>query len=1068
VDPERPSAEAPQPRPGLGSLYVLFFFSGAASLVYEIVWARELTLVFGGSHLAVTTVLSVFMGGLALGGLLLGRISDRAVRPLRLYALLEAGIALCGLLFLALMALYPVLYGALAVGADDRPVYLTVLRVAFAVAAMAAPTTLMGGTLPLLGRVVADRTDRLGRGVGFLYGINTLGAVAGALMTGLVLLPRTSATIALFTAIAANAAIAAAALVADRLARPGTQETPAPGARRTAHAPHPGVPAGPLPHATRAGASEGTSIVLLGIAVSGFCALGYEVLWTRTLTMVLGTSTYAFTLLLVAFLCGIGTGSAAYGFVERGLRRSGGGGEARGGNKDHARARTRALAAFGLVQILIGAGALAVTYTLRDLPSRAVFWQSLLQHVLPDEFSTRLAAGLIAGLSSMFLPAFLMGIAFPLAAAIRARSPRNVGRALGEVAAWDTVGAILGAAGSGLVLIYLFGVERSLQMLCIVNIGLGAFVLAWTRSRGIALAVGAATAAALVPLAAAPQWLRMWDAKYFAIYRNNQRDAFDTAERREDALANTDVLYYHEGPNETVGVIQPKGAYPAYVVNGRVEASAARRDRQCQLALGHLPMLLNPNPRRVFVLGLGSGMTLGATSVHPEAARITLAEIETGMLGVARVFRAWNHDVLDDPRLRIVWNDGRNFLATSREEFDVLTADPIHPWSGGASYLYTTQYFRIAAARLAPGGIACQWLPIYELSTDDLRTIVRTFLTSYPHAMLWLTHYDAELIGSRSPILLDEGALAPRIAVPKVREDLESVGLGSVPDLMSWFMMGTEGLKAFAGDAPVNTDDNLRLEFSAPRSMGRPELTAENVRALARFRESLLPYLAPAPTEEEQEIRRRACEEALDAGRLFDPLHAAFLDGAGASPELAAGIDALDARHPGYAPARILRLEAGEELARQPRLMRAERFLVRTDSGQTRSLEISAVAMQVGATRGAVVFVDNEARDIYAQRYVDAPEETLDDAMKMADSSGMTRIIATALGATTMSMGSIDIMRSPSSCSVATMVPISAAVAEPARPVASSAVRTGPSSRMSERPTTAPSELVAPKRTSVL
>src|SRR5262245_23370655 len=306
----------------LALLYLLFFFSGAASLVYEIVWARELTLVFGGSHLAVTTVLTVFMGGLALGGLLLGRIADRTLHPLRLYGLLEAGIALGGLGFLALMALYPALYGALARGADDRPLYLTALRLLFAVLAMAVPTTLMGGTLPVLGRVVAERARALGGGIGWLYGINTLGAVAGA-AAGLVLLPRISASGTLHAAIATNLAIAAAAWIADRLAYPRREAAHAAAERASPHGSR-GIAASrasagaaevaAVPDAADE-ASEGTRIVLAGIAVSGFCALGYEVLWTRTLTMVLGTSTYAFTVLLVAFLCGIGAGSASYGLV---------------------------------------------------------------------------------------------------------------------------------------------------------------------------------------------------------------------------------------------------------------------------------------------------------------------------------------------------------------------------------------------------------------------------------------------------------------------------------------------------------------------------------------------------------------------------------------------------------------------------------------------------------------------------------------------------------------------------------------------------------------------------------
>jgi len=964
-------------RPPFLPLYFLFFLSGAASLIYEIVWVRELTLVFGGSHLAVTAVLGVFMGGLALGSFLLGARADTASRPLRLYGLLECGIALCGAGFLGLMALYPRLYAVLADAADDRPIYLTSLRILFAILAMGVPTTLMGGTLPLLGRIAAERTGRLGRGLGLLYGINTLGAVAGSLMAGFVLLPSTSARTTLCVAIATNAAIGAAALALDGFRRSSEragardrEDAAVPEARterETGHGAAPGAP----------GAPAGSAMALWGIAVSGFCALGYEVLWTRTLTMVLGTSVYAFTLLLVAFLSGIGAGGAAFAPLERRI------------------AAGRATAAFGLVQILIGTSALAVTYALRDLPRQAVRWQSLLS-AGAGEFQARQAAGFLVGFTYMFVPAFFMGLAFPIAGAIRAGRRADVGSAVGEVAAWDTLGAIFGAVASGLFLIYVFGVERSLQMLCAVNLGLGGVVLLRLRSRRMAGAGAAVTASVLLLLAAKPQWLRMWDAKYFAVYRNNQRRAFDTPERVRDALENTDVLYYHEGADETVSVIVPKGAPPGYVVNGRVEASASRADRQCQLALGHLPMLLHPAPRRVFVLGLGTGITLGAVSLHPEVSRMTLAEIEPGVFGAARAFSAWNHGVLDDPRLRIVVNDGRNFLAISRDSFDVLTADPIHPWSGGASYLYTAEYYRAAASRLAPGGVACQWLPIYELSVDDLRTIVRTFTEVYPHAMLWLTHYDAELVGSPGPLVVDEARLAARMADRRVSEDLRGVDMGGVRDFLSWFVMGTEGLRAFAGDAVVNTDDNLRLEFSAPRSQGVPELTVKNVSALARFRESLLPYLAPSATAQGREAQERACREALDAGHRYDALHAAFLGGEGGSPAFSARLAELEARYPGYAPARFLRAESEAEASHSPRLLRAERFDVRTEEGgRSRTVEIAAVSMRVAETRGAVIIVDNDAREVYGQRYVDAPEEDLDAAMRRLADEIMDAVVAT-------------------------------------------------------------------------
>ena len=337
----------------------------------------------------------------------------------------------------------------------------------------------------------------------------------------------------------------------------------------------------------------------------------------------------------------------------------------------------------------------------------------------------------------------------------------------------------------------------------------------------------------------------MWDLKYFAIYRNNTRGAFNTDFNMKDAMENTDVLYYAEGVQATVSAIKVKGGSQAFITNGRIEASNHKEGIQCQYTLGHLPMLLNKNPRKVFVLGTGSGMTLGATSVHPEVEEIVLAEIEPKVLGVARTFSRYNHDVLDNPKLRIVFNDGRNYLMTTKKKFDVITADPIHPWFSGAGYLYTAEYFRLAAEHLNPGGIACQWLPIYELSVDDLKCVVKTFSENFRYTMLWLTRNDAELVGSNDPIVIDEQDLGRRIAAPGVLDDLKSVDMGSAEDFLAYFVMGTAGMKEFGSGGVINTDDNLHLEFSAPMSMDVPT-QGKNADALYRHRESLLPYLLPA------------------------------------------------------------------------------------------------------------------------------------------------------------------------------------------------------------------------------
>jgi spermidine synthase len=548
------------------------------------------------------------------------------------------------------------------------------------------------------------------------------------------------------------------------------------------------------------------------------------------------------------------------------------------------------------------------------------------------------------------------------------------------VLTWNTVGSILGAAASGFVLIYAFGIERSLQMLAALNVGAGLLLVASLASRGASWAAAAATAALLVALGASASWGRFWDMKYFAVFRNNQRGAFDTAFKREDALRNTRVLYYFEGVNETISVIQPVGSMKAFVVNARPEASTSPMDVQCQRTLGHLPMLLHPSPRRVFVLGTGTGMTLGATVIHPEAERIVLAEIEPGAIGAARAFADYNHAAVDNPKVHVVFDDGRNYLRTTGEKFDVVTADPIHPWSGGAAYLYTLEYFRSVAAHLAPGGIATQWLPIYELTPGDIRTVVRTWAEAFPHTLVWLTHYDAELVGSNQPVVVDEAALARRLTRPEIARDLAPVEMGTAEDFLSYFVLGTERARALGRGGQLNTDDNLVLEFAAPVSQGVSEVMGANVALLAGARENLLRYLAPARegTERTQQVAR--WEGNLAAAREYDRAHALLLWGQGGTEAFAREMQLLAAEHPDYAPYRFLRHEVERAQALAPRLAGEARFQVATGARGERTMVVSAVTVRVGDTRAAVMLVDNDRREILGQRYLDASGEELEVA----------------------------------------------------------------------------------------
>ncbi len=936
----------------LFAVYFLFFLSGAAALIYQVVWVRALMLVFGGSHLAVTAVLSIFMAGLAIGGYGIGRRVDGIVRPLRLYGFLELGIAASALAFGLLMTVYPAIYVTVARGRDEATLYLTIVRMLFSIVALIVPTTLMGATLPVVSRFVSRGPEQLRSHLSFLYGFNTLGAVAGALLAGFVFLRLYSVSTVLYIAVVTNALIGLTSLILQRSIG--------------------GIPvaADQAVEPCRAGAAPGASddrfplrLILLGIGLSGFCALGYEVLWTRVLTVAVGASVYGFTIILVAFLTGIALGSKAYGLLVKAFWTT-------------CPAPARLVGWFGVTQILIGVTALFVTAYLRNIPVNAVRLQAYFLGDEPASFESRVWANFALAFLYMLIPALFMGAAFPLAGEAAARYRRAVGRAVGEVLASNTIGAILGAAVSGLLLIRFFGIERSLQMLTAINIGLGLVVLATVvKSKWLQAAAATFSLATIAFLALNPNTGRMWDRKYFAIFRSNQPEAFATPEMVREAVENTDVLYYAEGIESIVSVIRVKGGEQAFITNGRVEASTHPQAQQVQFTLGHLPMLLNRKPREVLVVGMGSGMTAGATLVHPSVERVTLAEIEPQVLGVARTFDAYNHRVLDDPKLRIVVNDGRNFLMTTDRRFDVITADPIHPWFRGAGYLYSSQYFDLAAKHLREGGVMAQWLPIYELTPLDLASVVKTFQRHFAHTLMWLTHYDAAILGSNSPFLIDEAELQQRIADPVVAGDLRKVMMGSSTDLLSYFVMGTDGMRRFARNGILNTDDRLYLEFSAPFSIATRTVMAANVQAIAAERESLLPYLKPAPDQAHLEEQRRRWDQQLSAGRTGDAALALYLGRGPADPAFTQSLRRLTFDHPWYAPGRFLASEYHSAMALEPHLLEQSSFAFTNDQGATEMVEISAVLVPVSRTRASIMFVDNRARIVYGELYVDVADQ---------------------------------------------------------------------------------------------
>jgi spermidine synthase len=790
----------------MDGLSVVFFVSGATSLVYQSVWLRQLHLLVGTSPMAVATVLAAFMAGLGLGGAWMGPRAARLRDPLRTYAILEACIgAMAWLLPRWVEALGPATL--VSSGLDGDPTNDAVRVALVAGAVLVVPTACMGATLPVLAAWVARDPARAGADVGRLYAWNTAGAMAGTWAVGFVLLPTFG--VATTTGLAATGNLLLAAWIAARAsAVPG------------------GVAGGGLspPPQTQ---PEAPSWWDLGVvaAVAGFASLALEVAWTRLMGLILGASTYAFTVMLLAFLGGIAGGGA---LGARWCAR-----HAAGGPAAARRALPWTLLAVATATWL-GAwswGALPVVF--------ARLWFGL-----GGDTWLLWPSRLVLAAAVMVPPAIGMGAAFPLL--VQAAGDARVSRATGRIYAANTAGSVVGALMAGFLLLPQAGLVGTVRWACAAYVAAAGFLAlraVWTRSgdavrvprvrrRGVGWAV---VAAAVAVGAVSPPWNPMLMTSGMYKYVQNL-DSPTYAEIRARMLDRYELLYYAEGPATVMTVARNRETGNLWLANnGKIDASSTG-DMPTQVLVAHLPFLFPlRDGGRALLVGLASGITLGAMTTHATLGRIDVAELEPRMPEAAAFFRPWNRDSLRDPRVRLYANDGRNHLLRAPPgTYDLVVSEPSNPWLTGVSNLFTREFFAMGKARLAPGGVWSQWLQLYGMDARDVRAIVRTFSDVYPHVRVFSTIHDADLVllGSDSPLVMDLDRATEVVAGdPDRLAELAGIGVTSGHHLIAHALLDDAGARSFASTAPLNTDDNLLVEFSAPRNLYR-ETSTENFLAL--------------------------------------------------------------------------------------------------------------------------------------------------------------------------------------------------------------------------------------------
>jgi spermidine synthase len=753
----------------LPALLLLFVGSGCAALIYEIVWFQLLQLVIGSSAVSLGVLLGTFMGGMCLGSLFLARVISRQHHPLRVYAFLELGIAIVGILLLFGMPLL----GGIYIAWGGNGVGGILLRGLAASICLLPPTLLMGATLPAMSRWVESTPEGVSW-LGFFYGGNIGGGVIGCLLAGFYLLRVHDIAVATFVAVGLNVVVASLALVIARATPhvPATESAPA---------------------AALEGAPDGWP-VYVAIGLSGMTALGAEVIWTRLLSLLFGATVYTFSLILAVFLFGLGIGSSIGSAIAARI------------------ARPRL--ALGWCQLLLCA---AIAWTAYMLTQSLPYWPINPSISTDPWFNFQL--DIVRCIWAILPGAILWGASFPLALASVATGGKDPARLVGGVYAANTLGAIVGSVTASLLLVVWLGSQRAQQVLVLIS-AISALLMfesaavdrAGRKSRFqfagtlmLAVAMGAAVLLART-IHAVPGILVAYG-RYAAT-----------------RIGGADIIYVGEGWNASVAVSRLSNGVLNYHNAGKVQASSEPQDMRLQRMLGHMTTLIPPKPESVLVIGCGAGVTAGAVSVDPNVKSLTIAEIEPLVPRVvSKYFSAYNFAVVDNPKTHVVLDDARHFLLTTHQKFDAITSDPLDPWVKGAAMLYTKEFFETAKAHLNPGGAVTLFVQLYESNSAAVKSEIATFLEVFPGGVVWGNTnngagYDLVLLGQAEPTRIDVEAVQARLTAPAmapVAQSLREIGMFSAVDLFSNYAGMKTDLAPWLADATINRDRNLRLQYLA-------------------------------------------------------------------------------------------------------------------------------------------------------------------------------------------------------------------------------------------------------------
>ena len=763
------------------AILFLFFCSGATALIYEVIWSKYLTLLFGSTIQAQTVVLAVFMGGLALGNYLFGRRADFLKRPLAVYGSLEVSIGLYSLAFTSIYRLADGLFVWLGGGLLEHPSGLLLLKGLLSTGLLLIPTTLMGGTLPLLAAWLQQNTLEAGRRSARFYSVNSLGAVCGAGLAGFVLVQWLGLRETIAVAAVINIIIGLVAVGISRRDAVGTA---------------------PLSSSTTqlgavTGNSMSTKVFACGcvlVALTGGVSMGLEVLASRCLCLILGASLQVFALVLMAFILGITLGSAVIAYARR--------------NPWPREIITIAL--------LMGAAVLIglVVFNIENLALLYSHLQNGLTRTSMGYTFHRILVSLLA-LVVLGLPAAALGAVLPLW--IReSEAAHELGHRVGRLLTWNTLGAVGGVLFTGFVLMPGIGLRGAFTTLALL-LSVGALITATATARRIAAAAVAGLTLLLLFVSedSGEGWRLVMSSGVFRLPNEVYTSSF-----LQDRRKFVHLLFYEDASDATVSVesdsYQGGQTNLSLRIDGKPDASVPG-DLSTQILLGQLPLMMKPDSKDVFVLGMGSGVSAGTTLGYPIDS-LTVADNCEPVLRAVTLFDPWNHNILNDPRTRVYHEDARTVLKLNPRKYDVIISEPSNPWMVGVGSVFSRDFYQIAASRLKPGGIMSQWFHTYELDDSVLELVMRTFNSVFPNMEIWdVGEGDIVLLGSGRPWKSDTDVYQSVFKLDEPRHDLDSIGLKSPAAILARQFASQETAFALPDAGLVQSDNHPVLEYVAPR-----------------------------------------------------------------------------------------------------------------------------------------------------------------------------------------------------------------------------------------------------------